>query len=483
MTEKRMHRKSHQIECPGKGAAGSATNANGSFLSGLLGNFMPGKRSSLVRDLHRRINFDMLTGLPNRYSLQKKLSSLIASKDIGNFAFMFINIDSFRNVNGISGHIEGDQLLCRFADRLGSLDGWDLFAGRFSGDTFVVMYPGCPDSKKLMHEAKEILARLSGEYAIGGTKHDVTASIGVSRFPSDGSSPTELVRKADIALHQAKKLGNGRIVFFNDKIDKELRTNVRFERNLKKALLRDEFFLEYQPQYDFKTGRISGFESLLRWKNPECGIVSPGDFIPVAERTGGILTIGEFVMRKSFLFLRKLGELEDPYSVSVNVSAVQLSNPDFVPMVSSVISESPEHAHCLHIEITETVNIRSFDDVAEKIRTLKKMGVKISLDDFGTGYSSLSYLRRIPFDELKIDKSFICDIDSDEQTKRIMSPLIDLAHSFNLKVVAEGIENREQLDILRNCGCDKIQGYLIGKPASEEVSFRILSSTRIMHRT
>jgi diguanylate cyclase (GGDEF)-like protein len=430
--------------------------------------------ATLVQELHNHIHFDALTGLPNRNSLNKKISSFIATGSVTNFAVLFLNIDSFRHINEMFGHSEGDSLLQLYARKIDLLKGNKFFASHFSGDTFCVVLSDYSNSRDLLIQAQNLLSSLSGDYSVKTRDHDITTCIGIAQFPEDGTCESDLIRKAEIALSRAKKSGKGTITLFDEVFDTELRNHLRLENNLKKALSRKEFYIVYQPQYEFKTGRISGFETLIRWNNKDHGNVSPVDFIPVAERTGNIIGIGEYVLREAFCFLRKMRKIKSHITVSVNISAVQLMNPEIISLFISVIKDYPEDASFLKIEITETVGIRSFETVAKRIKMLKDMGIKISLDDFGTGYSSLSYLIKLPFDELKIDKSFIDEIDKNPQKRKIMSSLITLAHSFKLDVVAEGIENQEQMKILEECGCNKIQGYLIGKPISEEESLNLL---------
>lgn len=434
--------------------------------------------STVVEDISRRkqveeqllhlANHDALTSLPNRSLLLDRLSQalMFAERSGGQVAVMLIDLDRFKNINDSLGHEAGDKIIMEIARRLSaSVSAGDTVA-RLGGDEFVVIRPDVVREDAVVLVAKQILEAMSQPMMIQGHEFYPTGSIGISMFPKDGSDSQALLKNADTAMYRAKDAGRNNFQFYAHEMNSRALDRLTLESGLRRALEREEFVLHYQPQMDLASGRIVGVEALLRWEPPGQAMVFPGDFIPIAEETGLIVPIGEWVLRtacarrKAWHAAGNMPQMK----MAVNLSARQFKQQDMVGMVSGVLKETGCRPEWLELEITESVIMESPEAAAATLRKLSDMGVHLSIDDFGTGYSSLSYLKRFPIDSLKIDRSFVRDITTDADDAAIAKAVIALAHSLKLTVIAEGVETVEQLDFLREQRCDQMQGYYLSRP-------------------
>jgi len=425
------------------------------------------ENSLLYERLAFQAQHDTLTELPNRLLFQDRVTHglQLARRHRKKVALLWIDLDRYKQINDTLGHRVGDEVLCEVSRRLkDSLRESDTVA-RVGGDEFTVMAHDVSNSGGVDLVCRKILAALSCPMLLG--KHNVTisGSIGVSIFPEHGEDPIVLMRNADLAMYTAKRNGGNGYHLFSPALGDSLQKRLLLEQELKLALERNELILHYQPLTDIH-GRLAGLEALLRWTNPTLGRVSPGDFVPIAEEMGLMREIGEWVVRAACTTgARWLSAgLEVPH-IAVNVSPVQFVSRDLVAIVQSVLKETQFPADKLVIEITETALMNNLEQALEQMGVLRGLGVRFSIDDFGTGYSSLSQLRDLPVDCLKIDRSFVKDLDNaDRGSATMVRGIIGLAHSLQLEVVAEGVETEEQLTVLRAMGCDINQGFLLHKP-------------------
>lgn len=417
------------------------------------------------KELTRLAYFDQLTMLPNRTKIKVEMNTLIESQI--SFSVIFIGLDGFKTINESKGHDLGDEILTETAHRIDALKEAMDISGRLGGDEFVIVSTShsedgdCEDYIRRLNKAFEKpFANSSGAGIY------VSSSFGLASFPRDGSTVSELLKNADIALNKAKNDGKNRYVLFNHNMQVEIDYHNHISMLMRSAMENDEFYLVYQPQF-YPNKKLRGFEALVRWNSPELGNVSPVAFIPVAEETGLILTLGRKILKSA---CKKLKEISEIYGgdiiMSVNISSRQFAEKDFVRTVNSALIESGAKSDQLELEITESLLLSSVEETSETLSQLKRMSIKVSIDDFGTGYSSLSYLRTLPVDTLKIDKSFIDVISGDENGKNIVNTIITLAHTLKMTVIAEGVEYDEQLDYLKSQSCDCIQGFLFSKPLS-----------------
>lgn len=419
---------------------------------------------------------DSLTGLPNRWYFMECLRNALAASQPQNGALLFMNINNFKTLNDLFGHHEGDALLKLVADRLNDLCNEDSMLARLGGDEFVLLLCDVPDEKTLSESIEGLLRFMRAPFDTKLHEHRITVSIGIAFFPHDGTEPSELLRKADMALQAAKDTGRNSWKMFDPKMFERVRYRGEMEQALRLALHTREFELHYQPQLDIASGRISGFEALCRWNRPEYGPVSPAKFIPLAEETGHILALGEWILKTACFQLAQWQRAGfDHIEVAVNVSALQLKD-GFIDRLKHTLESAGLSPERLEIEITESVMMQSFQNQLAILKELHAMGIRISLDDFGTGYSSLSYLRQLPIQTVKIDKSFIDNIERDETTLHITESIISLSHGLKLRVVAEGVETITQLQMLREAGCEIAQGYHIGKPMPPGEAEKMLTS-------
>lgn len=418
-------------------------------------------------------NFDSLTQLPNRRSLYSRLSQLLAAcqrkQKLG--AVLFMDLDGFQLFNDTRGHDAGDQLLREVAQRLKNCTRTDDFLARLGGDEFAILLDNLPQSladasTQTENLAQKILREVDQMMQFDGFEHHISTSIGACLFSGvAGESSEEIFKRTDAALHRAKNSGRNTLCFFDPELQTHLEVRAQTEAELRKALPLNQLELHFQPQVDAQ-GRINGTEALLRWQHPQWGMVSPARFITIAEESGLILPIGRWVITSACQYLERW--MHEPghenFRLSVNVSARQFRQPDFAQQVQDIVAQTGVDPQHLTLEITESLLLDNINDTIEKMHRLNALGVGFSIDDFGTGYSSLSYLKRLPLDELKIDQSFVRDIATDPSDKVIVRTIIAMAHSLDLKVVAEGVETEEQRDFLSEHGCPLFQGYYFSRP-------------------
>jgi diguanylate cyclase (GGDEF)-like protein len=424
---------------------------------------------------------DDLTSLPNRLMLNRTLDRAVSRhRRAGTqLAILFMDVDRFKVINDSLGHEVGDSLLRQVADRLREHSREGDMVARMGGDEFVVLIENHDNLKDLSTCAQRLVEQLGAPYVLGRRDYHVTLSIGISVFPSDGNDSQALLKAADVAMYRAKASGRNNHLFYSPSMNVDTAERLELESDLRHALERGEFLLHYQPKVEIATGLITGIEALLRWEHPLRGLISPMDFIPIAEETGLIVPIGEWVLatacaRNKVWQDQGLGKL----SVAVNLSARQFADPMLLPKLTRIIHESGLDPSSLELEITESVVMSHGECAVAALEKLKSIGVLIAIDDFGTGYSSLAYLKRFPIDILKVDRSFIRDIPSDSGDMKITRAIIAMAHSLRLKVVAEGVETQDQLTFLRAQHCDSVQGYLLHRPLPEEEVTRVLKLNR-----
>ncbi|GGA30861.1 sensor domain-containing protein [Paenibacillus physcomitrellae] len=416
--------------------------------------------------LQKLAYFDPVSGLPNRVLLLEKLESSLTDMN-RQAALLFIDTDNFKNINDSLGHKWGDVLIREAGERLNSLkpDGAMLF--RFGSDEFVMLLIEDISHKALKLLAGRLIKGFECPFTAGQGELHLSISIGMALYPEQASSPEELIKNADLALYRAQKLGKSSFVLYDASMQLELQSRMRMEAKLLSALEHGEFMLVYQPQVDTESGRISGFEALLRWENPELGRVAPDKFIRVAEDSRQIIPIGEWVLLTACSFLKNLHNSGyEGYRISVNISVIQLKQDGFVHTMADILKETDLSPEFLEIEITESLFMESAErnELIAKLDQIRQMGIGIALDDFGTGYSSLDYLRELPITTLKMDKKFVDPIEQEEASRSLASAILLIGHSLGLQIVAEGVETNEQFEFLKKHGCDKIQGYLFSKP-------------------
>jgi diguanylate cyclase (GGDEF)-like protein/PAS domain S-box-containing protein len=448
-----------------------------SFLEGMVEDITSRKAAEA------RVQFlayhDPLTGLPNRVCVQDRIQHALARARPrnGKLALLLLDLDGFKTLNDSLGHTFGDLVLTKIAERLASCAGPQDTVARIGGDEFLVLLTDVGDRSEIADAANRILEVVKGEFAIRGQSVRLSSSIGISIFPDDGTDMEKLIQHADSAMYSAKEQRRNSFTFFSGEMHDQAVERLNLEKNLKLALERDEFFLLFQPQMNALTCQISGVEALLRWRQPELGLVPPGEFIQAAENSSLILQIGEWVLRAACRQARTwldAGLLCGP--LAVNVSALQFRQKDFTRIVRRVLAETglpPQH---LEFEITEGSILSNAEETRSVLGELKSMGLKLAIDDFGTGYCSLSYLKEFPVNKLKIDRSFIRGVAVDADDAAITTAIIHMAHSLNLEVTAEGVENEAQLAFLRENRCDSIQGFYFSSPLDEAAFEHVLRS-------
>ncbi len=427
---------------------------------------------------------DSLTNLPNRRLFNEQLTLKLneARESIQPLVIMYVDMDRFKYINDSLGHLMGDRLLQEIATRLtGSVRKQDLVA-RVGGDEFTILLPET-DRERALEIADEIFGAFKKPFYIDNYELFLTTCIGISTFPYDGEDPQILVRNADAALYRAKEQGKNQYKVFHSGMNIQSYRSFIMQNDLRKAIERDELGLVYQPKIEIETGLVKGAEALLRWNHPNWGTISPAEFIPLAEETGQIVEIGDWVLRSACeqsKAWKDAGYTAIP--ISVNFSAQQFLQKDLIENIEQILKETEVSPALLEIEITESVLLANGEMTLQTINKLKKMGIKISIDDFGTGYSSLSYLNRIPLDTLKIDRSFIKEIFSESpKSKSLISAIIQLGHGLNMTVVAEGVETEEQLKFLKDHYCQEAQGYLFSPPVPSK-DFEVFLNKESSHR-
>jgi len=423
-----------------------------------------------TEEIRRLAYTDTLTGLPNRAYLNEKLAqemTKIYTEDATGMV-LFIDLDDLKIINETFGHTYGDAIIIEAGKRIKAVVGDDAFTGRAGGDQYFTIIPGLEDRRMMKYIAAKLICVLCQDFEVFGEYFHMSASAGAAIYPADGDTAEEIFKNADNALYAAKNAGKNCWRFYNDTMQKAAYEKMLLTNSLRFAIQRQELSLFYQPQVRAADGITVGFEALLRWHSPEHGTISPARFIPLAEQSKQIHTIGNWVLREACRFARRLADkgAENLY-VSVNVSPYQLSANDFITNVCNALQDAGIHPNQLVIEITENALISSLIESNLKLRELQSLGVSVALDDFGTGYSSLTYLQRLPVNTLKIDKSFTDMILLDGSHKAIIASIVAMAHAMEICVVAEGVETTEQIAYLTKCGCDLLQGYIISRPVQE----------------
>ena len=434
---------------------------------------------AMSREMTHSAQHDAITGLPNRLLFNERVTQSIASTLRRNrsLAVMFLDLDRFKYINDSLGHAVGDQLLRSVSKRLVSSVRASDTVSRQGGDEFVILLSEVAHPEDAAISAKKILLALAGPHSIAGTELHIDGSIGISLYPEDGESAETLIKNADTAMYHAKESGRNNFQFFKAKMNLKAVERQSLEASLRRALERNEFLLHYQSKVNLATGEITGVEALIRWQQPERGLVPPSQFVPVAEDCGLILPIGNWVLREACSQARAWQDAGLPtIPVAVNVSGAEFRGPALVEHVKAILSETGLEARYLQLELTEGVLMDHAESTATLLHELKSMGLQLAVDDFGTGYSSLSYLKRFPIDVLKIDQSFVNQISSDPDHSSIVNAIIDMGKNLKLRLVAEGIETDLQRNYLMAQGCLEGQGYLFSRPVPAAHFAQLLKS-------
>lgn len=448
-------------EVPIEMALGTWETDKGLFFSSIIRDISERKRiEAQINDL---VYLDPLTGLPNRRLFNDRLGSLLEQAQDEPFALFYIDLDNFKVINDRFGHSIGDEFLIQVTERIRSTTHKADTLARLGGDEFIILSPHT-DSNLSAQRAQEIIGVLNPAFDLEGEEVFTGASIGISLYPDDGETADDLIKNADIAMYRAKADGKNGYQFFTDDLNTVVSRRSNLSMALRKGISRGEFSVFYQPQIQLETETIIGVEALVRWNHPELGSISPAEFIPIAEETGSIHRLGEFVLNEACLQNKTWQDMGiAPFRVAVNISAVQFAQKDLAEVVSRALDASGLEPKYLELELTESV-IQSAERAIETMNELVALGVHLSIDDFGTGYSSLSYLKLFPIDTLKIDQHFTKNIESDSKDAALVKTIIRMAHELDLNVIAEGVETEEQVEFLKAESCNQAQGYYYNRP-------------------
>jgi diguanylate cyclase (GGDEF)-like protein len=429
---------------------------------------------------------DKLTGLANRHQFLGLLEQSIAQcrRNQQRLAVLFIDMDRFKMINDSMGHDIGDLVLQEAARRMRECLREADTVARYGGDEFTCMLINVHDEGDVLKVVGKLIDVLSKPFFLLGREYFIGSSIGISLYPDNGDRPEDLIKNADAAMYTAKESGGHSYSFYTSAIGEEVSQRVQMEIDLRHAVNRGEFVLHYQPQVDLRNGHLAGIEALLRWNHPEYGLLNPDDFIPVAEQAGLIVPIGRWVLGEACRQFKKwrdqgLVPSETALNVAVNISSQQFRQGDFTRVVEEVLEQTGLDAQTLELEITESIVMDAGENAVQVLRTLKDMGVRLAIDDFGNGFSSLGYLKHFPIDTLKIDKVFIRHLPGDRDDAAIVRAILELAHSLGIRVVAEWVENVEQLHFLRKNGCHYAQGFLLGRPVEAKEMLRIIRDEHV----
>lgn len=429
-------------------------------------------------EAERTVRQDPLTQLPNRVAFNETLDAALKRLALSGeeFAVLLLDLDRFKEVNDRFGHPAGDEFLVQVASRLQRCTRAAEHVARIGGDEFALVMANLARSEDALEIAERFVAAFTEPFLIEGREFVGATSVGIVLAPRDGNTPLDIMKNADAALYRAKKAGPGTVCFFEEEDDKASRDRKALQTDLAGAVTRNELFLLFQPFLDLGENRITGFEALLRWQHPSRGLVPPSEFIPIAEETGLIHEIGEWVIRRA---CATLADWPEDIRVAVNFSAAQFHNTGILQTVVQALADAEVAPHRLEIEITESMLLSKYGSAASILSALLELGATVALDDFGTGFSSLTYLRKLPFSRIKIDQSFIRDMLVQPDCAAIVKSVISLARDLNIDVVAEGVETADQLEYLRQISCDEVQGYLIGRPVSGEGVQALLNSKKL----
>ena len=475
-----VHQQVEVIEC---GADGTAVR-----LAGAVHDIT--RRKDAEEQIRRLAYYDPLTGLPNRLLFTDQLSRALAHAERHGrrLATMFVDLDNFKRVNDTLGHRAGDQLLREASARLSAvLRAHDSLArssvrpggnsiARLGGDEFIVLLTDVMQTQDAARAAHRLVATLAEPFTIEGTEIFCGGSVGVSLFPEDGGDVDTLLMNADTAMYRAKARGRGAYQLYDKAMNESALDHLRMETRLRRAIERDEFVLHYQPRINVATGRIVGAEALIRWQHPERGLLQPADFIPLVEQAGLVISIGEWAIESVCAQTAKWNKAGlQTVPVAVNLASTHLRERRLPMLVAQTLERHDVPARSLEIEVTESILLADPELAVHIAQQLSEMGILLSLDDFGTGYSSMGYLKRLPLAALKIDRSFVRDLESDPEDEAIVSAIIALARSLKLRVVAEGVETAAQLEILKGMRCDEYQGFLSSRPIGPEAFAELLA--------
>ena len=441
------------------------------------------ERKRYQEQLEHQANYDALTGLPNRNLLHDRLKQAVyAQRQARAIAVVFIDLDHFKFINDSLGHSAGDKLLQRMADRLRDAVRDGDTVSRLGGDEFILVLNDQQNEEVIFRAMQRIIGKVSEPVILGGQELTVTCSAGISLYPQDGPDADTLLKNADAAMYRAKEHGRNNFQFYTAEMNQLVNERLSLESALRRSLERNELLLHYQPKYDLATGSIVGVEALLRWSHPELGLIYPDRFIPLAEETGLIGPIGEWVLRAACAQNKAWQNAGlPPVVMSVNLSARQFRQDALFKTVARILSETGLRPEYLEMEITESMVMHNAEAAISILKGLKELGVHLSVDDFGTGYSSLAYLKSLPIGILKIDRSFVSDIDgpAGQSDGLLARAIISLGHSLKLKVIAEGVEEEAQLEFLRAHRCDEAQGYYLSRPVPpEECGLQLAAAKR-----
>lgn len=429
------------------------------------------ERTQAEQLIRHMAQHDALTDLPNRTLFKDRLESAmaLAQRHDQLVAVMFLDLDRFKTINDTMGHHTGDALLTEVAKRLKSITRNTDTVARLGGDEFAIIQTEINHADGVVSLAEKVIAAVAKTYNYDGNDINTSTSIGITLYPTDKGDADQLLQNADMAMYRAKRAGRNNFQFYSNEMHEEIQHTANMEKDIRRALVSDEFVLFYQPQIDLRTGKVVGVEALVRWMHPERGLIPPDEFIPVAEDSGLILPLGHLVLVQACRWAKNWQDTgNEAIRVAVNLSAVQFNDPGLVEDIANTLKQTKLSPEYLELELTESFLMENAGTTINTLKQLHDLDLELAIDDFGTGYSSLAYLKRFPVNKIKIDRSFVNDISTDNEDAVIVQSVISLGHSLGLKVIAEGLETEEQLAFLQLHGCDEVQGYYYGKPMPAE---------------